>query len=106
MGDEYKGKSLVDSGASIIGGAAGSVVGTWLGGPGAATLTGAAVGATLGEVVKKGIGEFASRVLSKREQLRVEATAKHAVNKIQSLLDQGFIPRRDSFFDEDDTGRS
>lgn len=106
MSKDYKGKGLVDSSAAIVGGITGSLVGTWIAGPGAGTFAGAVAGTTLGEVVKKGIGEFANRILSSREQLRVESAATHAILKIKQLRDGGFIPRADGFFHQDETDRS
>jgi hypothetical protein len=106
MTKDYKGKSIVESSASVVGGVTGSLVGTWLVGPGAGTFAGAVAGTTIGEVVKRGIGEFANRFLSTREQLRVESTAKHAIIKIKQLRDEGRIPRNDGFFQQDETNRS
>ena len=106
MSDDYKGKKIVDSSASVIGGVTGSIIGTWLVGPEAGILAGIVAGATFGEVVKKGLGEFANRFLSIREQFRVESTAKYAVIKIKQLLDEGKNPRNDDFFQRNETERS
>ena len=106
MDEEYKGKKIVESSASILGGVTGSIVGTWIAGPGAGTFAGAVAGTSIGEVVKRGIGEFANRFLSSREQLRIESAAKYAVIKIKQLREEGCIPRADNFFDNDETDRS
>jgi hypothetical protein len=106
MDEEYKGKKIVESSASILGSATGSIVGTFMAGPGAGTVAGAVAGSFLGEVVERVIGEFASRLLSSREQFRVESASKYAIIKIKQLCEEGYRPRIDNFFDTDETNRS
>jgi hypothetical protein len=102
MGKEYKGKSLVDAGASIAGSITGAAVRILFPDP----ISGIAAGAIVSETTKRVIGEFASRVLSSREEARIGATISFAAVKIQNRLDAGEVPRTDGFFERDETGRS
>lgn len=102
MGEDYKGKSIVDAGASIAGGVAGAAVRILFPDP----LSGAAVGAVVSETTKRTISEFASRLLSSREEARIGAAISYATLKIQQKLEAGDIPRSDGFFEKDATGRS
>ncbi len=102
MSKDYKGKSLVDAGVSIAGNVAGSAVRILFPDP----IYGIAAGAIVSETTKRVLGEFAGRVLSSREEIRVGATISFAAVKIQNRLDAGETPRADGFFDEDETGRS
>ena len=114
MSEDYRGKSLVESGVSIAGSAAGSAVGALVGtifaGPGPGTVTGAiiggAAGGAIGETLKKGLEEVVKRVLSCREQIRVGAVINFAAYKIKQRLDAGDKPRTDTFFTVDETDRS
>lgn len=64
------------------------------------------MGAVVGKTTKRVIIEFASRLLSSREEARIGATISYAALKIQQRLDAGDIPRSDGFFSADETGRS
>ncbi|HYX72038.1 MAG TPA: hypothetical protein VE732_04650 [Nitrososphaera sp.] len=104
--NDYKGKSLLESGVAIAGGVAAYVAGTLIAGPIAGPIAGAAVAAAINDVAKRGLGEFANRLLSSREQARVGAAFAYAVATIQNRIDAGDSPRADNFFQRDETGRS
>lgn len=99
LGDKEKVKSLISTGSAIAGAATGGAIGFLTGGPG-----GAAIGGASGVVISKGVtkllSDIADRFLSKRETMRVGATAAFALVKIESYLDAGSNPRDDGFFDE------
>ncbi|MEE8403476.1 MAG: hypothetical protein V3R93_06955 [Candidatus Hydrothermarchaeaceae archaeon] len=96
--DKEKAESLISTGSEIAGTATGGAIGFLAGGPG-----GAAVGGALGVVISKGtiklLSDISNRVLSKREEIRIGATAAFALMKIKSHLDDGAVPRKDGFFD-------
>lgn len=108
MSDEYtnknyQGKPLAQSSASVVGGTVGAVAGSLV--PGGIFL-GAIAGTVLGEIVEKGFEDFLNRVLSHREQLRINSAASWAITKIKALLESGNAPRDDQFFQQDETKRS
>lgn len=114
MEENYKGKVLVDAGASIVGatagGAVGALIGTAMAGPGSGTVVGATLGAaaggTVSETLKRALADMTSRVFSRREQIRVGAAIDFAAVKIKQRLDAGDKLRDDNFFIEDKTDRS
>jgi hypothetical protein len=105
MSEDYKGKSVVESGAAIAGGVTGTVIGTLMAGS-VGAVVGLLGGAAVGQVIEKGIVELTSRVLSTRQKFRAETTAKYAILKIQQFLNERHTPRNDDFFDKDETDRS
>lgn len=98
LGDK-KVRSLISTGSEIAGAATGGAIGFLAGG-----LGGAAIGGASGVIISKGVTkllcDFADRFLSKRETIRVGATAAFALMKIKAHLDAGSNPRNDGFFDE------
>ncbi len=103
--DEESARSLVRSGADIAGGAVGGALGFLAGGPPGAAVAGAG-GVVIGELAYAILGDFAIRHLSRREQVRVGATAAFALESIRSRLDAGALPREDGFFDESSSGQT
>jgi len=105
LNDREKVNSLISLGGDIAGSAVGGAIGFLAGGP-----TGAAIGEALGVVISKSsmklLSDFADRTLSKREKIRVGATAAFALVKIESHLDAGFTPRDDGFFETKGKERS
>jgi len=103
--DREKVESLISTGGEIAGTATGGAIGFLAGGP-----AGAAVGGALGVIISKGairlLSDIADRFLSKREKIRVGATAAFALAKIKSHLDAGFKARNDGFFDDKEGKRS
>ncbi len=91
-------EELISTGAEIAGAAAGGALGFLLGGPG-----GAVGGGPVGVVVAKVLTDMANRFLSRREQVRVGATASYALEAIQARLSSGDALRNDAFF-ESETG--
>lgn len=103
--DREKVESLISTGGEIAGAATGGAIGFLAGGP-----TGAAFGGALGIIISKGaislLSDIADRFLSKREKIRVGATAAFALVKIKSHLDAGFEIRNDGFFNNKEMERS
>jgi|CXWL01.1.fsa_nt_gi hypothetical protein len=93
--DKQKIHDLFESGRSLIGssvsGSLSGVLGFLAGGPIAAAGAGA-IGNVLGDVINKN--------LSKREQVRVGATAYFALSKIKIKLAEGKTLRTDGFFEQ------
>jgi len=104
-----KAKRLISAGSEIVGDSAGAAIGFILGAS-FGGLGGAVVGAGLGKLTSKSIEkiitDFSNRSLSKREEVRVGATAALAIVKIQKCLDSGYTLRDDGFFTVQYTGRS
>lgn len=92
-------KELVSYGAQLAGAATGSLIGFFTGGP-----VGAIAGAVAGELIPIAI-EFTQRQLSQREKVRVGAGLAFAYDKISQYRQEGHIPRKDSFFETDISGR-
>lgn len=82
-------ESLISTGSKIAGAVTGEAVAFLVGGPG---------GAAIGGVLTKILSDIADRILSKREKMRVGATAAFALEKIKSYLDAGLRLRDDGFF--------
>ncbi|MBE9209939.1 hypothetical protein IQ244_26285 [Nostoc sp. LEGE 06077] len=99
--DINKAKSIIAAGSEIIGDSAGAAIGFLIGGA-IGGFGGAIAGASLGKItsksVEKVITDFATRSLSKREEIRVGATAALAIIKIDEYLKSGYSPRNDDFF--------
>jgi len=92
---------LLAAGSEATGAAVGGIFGALLGGP-----LGAATGGIFGVTVSKGLGEFSSRILSDREQIKVGATAQFAIQAIKIRLDNKESPRDDDFFTTHEHSRS
>lgn len=103
-GGDADGADLVEAGYEIAGGVAGAGVGLLFGPPGA--LAGAVAGPLVNRALKKVLGDFAGRRLSRRETIRAGATAAYATVEISKLLEAGEKPRDDGFFDESPDERS
>lgn len=99
--DEDKVKSLIRKGSEIAGPAAGGAIGYLIGGPG-----GAALGGALGAIIPKSIFDISNRILSRREEIRVGATAAFAITKIKSRRDAGDALRNDGFFEKEEKKRA
>ncbi|MDP9315316.1 MAG: hypothetical protein M3R24_31385, partial [Chloroflexota bacterium] len=96
---------LVSRGAEVTGAAAGGVIGFFAGGP-----IGAAVGGAAGPVVTWSLQklgkDFANRMLSSREEVKVGAGLIFACERVEQYLKQGRTPRNDNFFAYDTSGWS
>ncbi|MFW0859201.1 MAG: hypothetical protein AAGB97_03340 [Dehalococcoidia bacterium] len=102
--DREKVELLISTGSEIAGAATGAAIGFLAGGP-----AGAAVGGASGVIISKGtrlLSDIADRFLSKREKIRVGATAAFALAKIKSHLHAGFKVRNDGFFADKEEKRS
>ncbi|SRR6266480_3439260 len=93
--------TLIKRGGAIGGAATGSVVGFLAGGP-----IGAAVGGALGATLQTVATEIVNRELSRREEMRVGATASYAIDFIHERLERGDRPREDKFFLQEQSGSS
>lgn len=89
-----KALELIKEGGPIAGTAVGGALGVVGGGPVGGAF-GAAVGATMGKVVE----DAADRALSRRERLRVGATAFYAFDFIRERVEAGERVREDGFFE-------
>jgi len=92
---------FLTAGADITGAAYGAAAGGMLGGP-----VGAGLGATIGGLLGAAVKEFAHRVLSWREEVRVGATLHYVTQACNERLEAGDELRTDGFFDLSDKGRS
>jgi hypothetical protein len=88
-------EKLLGAGSEAAGAAVGGGLGFLLGGP-----VGAVAGGVISVVISRTLDEFSNRVLSHREQVRVEVTAQYALLEISNRLQAGQAPRRDGFFSE------
>jgi len=95
--DEATGaQKLLDAGVDIAGNVGGALIGAVIAGPG-----GAVAGGVAGPLITHAIHaatEFAQRQLSRREEVRVGATLRFAIEKIQKNLANGQTIRQDAFF--------
>ena len=94
-------EKFLGAGSEATGAAVGGVLGSLLGGP-----LGAVAGGVVGVAISRTLTEFANRVLSHREQVRVGVTAHFALLEICTRLQSGQVPRNDDFFSETVSGRS
>lgn len=81
--------------AGIVGGIVGAVVGL-PGGP-AASIGGAAVGSLVADALK----DFAGRMLSGRERVRLDSATSYIADGIEQELAAGRVVRQDGFFEGD-----
>ncbi|MBC5998207.1 hypothetical protein EAI30_14500 [Romboutsia ilealis] len=96
---------LIESGAELTGSSVGAIIGGSVAGPGGAVA--GIVGGKAVEMAFSKLGsEIQSRVLSKRENKKIGATATYALSKIKENIEKGKQLRDDDFFEEDFTGRS
>jgi hypothetical protein len=86
-------KRLLTSGAGIAGPALSGALGYYAAGP-----VGGAAAAVAGEVLVRGVDQWAQRLLSESESARVGAAAAIAVNLIRVRISEGQIPRQDIFY--------
>lgn len=86
-------KQLLNRGSEIVGGAAGAVIGSLVGGP-----FGAAGGVVLGVQMNHALQDMANRMLSSQEQARIGASGEYALNRIKTRLGKGETLRNDDFF--------
>jgi hypothetical protein len=91
-------KELISAGAEVAGAAVGGALGFLLGGPGGA-VGGGVAGVAVTRVTKAVLTDMANRRLSRREQVRIGATASYALEAIQARLSAGEALRSDGFFD-------
>ena len=96
---------LIESGSEITGATTGAVIGGVVAGPAGAML-GIAGGKAVEKVFSKLGSEIKNRVLSKRENNKIGATATYALEKIDENIKSGKKLRDDGFFENDDTNRS
>jgi hypothetical protein len=96
-----KALKLIKDGGPIAGAAVGGAIGVIAGGPATGAL-GGALGATMGKVVE----DAAGRALSRRERVRVGATAWYAFDFTRERLDAGERVREDGFFENLQFGAS
>jgi hypothetical protein len=86
---------LSNKGAGVVGGIVGAVVGL-PGGP-AASIGGAAVGSLVADALK----DFAGRMLSGRERVRLDSATSYIADGIEQELAAGRVVRQDDFFEGD-----
>jgi hypothetical protein len=96
---------LLDAGAEIAGGVAGTALGLFAAGPAGAFVGGVATPVVTHFLRKAGI-EIKNRLLGPREEVRVGATLRFAAAKIQENLDNGYKIRQDEFFKEQPNERA
>lgn len=98
-------KELVETGADISGGIAGSVIGGFIAGP-VGMIIGGASGPILTRVFRKIGQEIKLRYISPREEIRIGASFAFAIHKLQDNLQNGSQIRTDQFFDANENDRS
>lgn len=101
MVDDAEEHRLLNAGVDLTGAAAGGFVGYLVGGP-----AGALGGALTTTGVVWAVKEFASRFLSRREEVRVGGVVLFAAQHLDELLREGATLRDDGFFDDDHLGRN
>ncbi len=87
-------RRLVNAGSDLAGSGTAAALGMLVGGP-----IGAFAGAAAGPLLTHTLKELATRVLSRREQVRVGATFAFAASAIRGRLEAGETLRDDGFFD-------
>jgi len=98
-------KELVETGADISGGIAGSVIGGFIAGP-VGMIIGGASGPILTGVFRKIGQEIKMRYISPREEIRIGASFAFAIQKLQENLEKGAQIRTDQFFDSNENNRA
>lgn len=94
-------KEILSALADGTGAAVGGVVGSCIGGN-----FGLVYGSFFGAVLSKTLTDFSNRQLSHREEIRVGTTTLTTLEKIESKLKRGELPRNDGFFTDGDNCRS
>lgn len=91
-GNSKQVEDLLTAGCQITGSAIGGAMGFYLAGPiGAATA--GAIGSASGSL----LADIATRVLSRREKVRIGAVAEYAFAQINQNMESGLNPRHDEF---------
>jgi hypothetical protein len=90
-------RKLFDAGVDIAGSVGGAVIGTAIAGTDGAVVGGAA-GPAITHAMRAAI-DFAQRQLSRREEVRVGATLRFDIDKIQQNLANGGTLREDDCFE-------
>lgn len=101
-GDDRRRGRLIDAGSELTGAVVGTVFGVITGNP----VAGAAAGSLLGQSLRWAGGEFAQRVLSEREEVRIGAALQWAAERYEERRTAGEDVRDDGWFDKEPTGRS
>jgi hypothetical protein len=91
----------LDTGLEVTGTAAAAAGGLLFAGP-----VGAIGGAAAGPAFTAGLREVISRLLSRREQARVQTAMNYAVSAVIERLDAEELMRSDGFFSTNDSARS
>src|SRR3989338_6557325 len=99
--DKEKIEKFLTVGGESVGGVTGATIGLIMGGP-----AGALIGAAVGPVVKEVICDFADRVLSKREKIKISSVLLLSLHKIEEYRKSGRKPRNDGFFQKGVNNRS
>ncbi|WP_148550673.1 hypothetical protein [Paraclostridium bifermentans] len=95
----------IETSSDIAGASVGGLIGYVLTGPEGAAFAGAG-GVVIAKTLEKIGTEMSSRLLGKREEIRVGALFTYSMAKIKENLDNGCLLRDDSFFDENISERS
>lgn len=96
--------SLIETGADISGGIAGTVLGGIVAGP-VGIIIGGVSGPLITRVFKRIGSEVKNRLISNREEVRIGAAFAFAINKLNQNISEGKPIRQDDFFNESDTSR-
>ena len=99
----------VDLAATVVEEGVGASIGVGVGAVVAGPLGavgGAVAGGVIGKALKGAVDDFLGRLLSDREQKRVETVADLAQARIEKNLNEGQQPRSDGFFDDGVANRS
>jgi hypothetical protein len=99
MSNLDKAIKLIEEGAPIAGAAVGAALGVMTSGP-LMAASGGAAGAVMGKIVE----DAAHRLLSRRERVRVGATAWYALDFTRARLQAGEKIREDGFFEKREFG--
>jgi hypothetical protein len=94
-------RSFMESGAQVVGQAAGAAVSVVVG-----PVLGAGAGAVLGDLLARGAREVYDRLLAPRQAARAAGALDVAFVRIDERLRGGDMPRSDGFFDAGQDGRA
>lgn len=100
-GGEKKVENVLKAGCEITGSAIGGAMGFFMGGP-----LGAATAGAIGTATGGLLADVATRILSRREKVRIGATAQYAYDQIQQNIERGKQVRQDSFMKPLASGRA
>ncbi len=104
-GNEKQLEELLWTGSDVAGAAVGTTIGLVIGGPPGA-IAGSASGPAIARVFRYIGSEFKTRILGKREEVRVGAVLAFAGEKIRDNMEDGKQVRQDDFFREQPDDRS